>query len=462
VYRTSNTTAQKWPETTAELNALPASKPQKASSDSGKTHTQLAENLQAIQAQNSQRLLQAHRANDLQSRDNLLNSPYLALAEQTTPTASNTAASNNAKPFIMPFVGTPKKNQDIISTFKAVADFAVSPTASAAPPLPDYAGLAAAAEKRPALPDDIDWNKGKNATLPPVSVALNQLMNPQPKVNPFVNTPLVNGGVKGYTGNNTSAPSTGSDTQGNTILDGLQVALDVAGLVPGFGELADGLNALISLLRGNYADAALSAAAMIPFAGWGATAGKAAKNILKATDAFGTVAKHADEAIDVGEALLKNADVFDNIAEGAGDVGKIITEVKYTPSSGAMLIANPNKSTTILGSFDKDMKNIVNEMGNVKSTYFGAKKGGFNVLNVPDNMYKSADQFWNEVNKPWLDEAIKRGDDIVLATKPTDRAISYIDINTGKEIITGFGREYKYLLDNGYVYDAFTSMMIRK
>jgi hypothetical protein len=127
-----------------------------------------------------------------------------------------------------------------------------------------------------------------------------------------------------------------------------------------------------------------------------------------------------------------------------------------------MLIANPNKSTTILGSFDKDMKNIVNEMGNVKSTYFGAKKGGFNVLNVPDNMYKSADQFWNEVNKPWLDEAIKRGDDIVLATKPTDRAISYIDINTGKEIITGFGREYKYLLDNGYVYDAFTSMMIRK
>jgi hypothetical protein len=58
---------------------------------------------------------------------------------------------------------------------------------------------------------------------------------------------------------------------------------------------------------------------MILFAGWGATAGKAAKNILKATDAFGTVAKHADEAIDVGEALLKNADVFDNIAEGLGD-----------------------------------------------------------------------------------------------------------------------------------------------
>ena len=149
-------------------------------------------------------------------------------------------------------------------------------------------------------------------------------------------------------------------------------------------------------------------------------------------------------------------------AAGAGKTGKIITEVKYTPSSGAILKANPNKTTTILGSFDKDMKNIVNEMGNVKSTDFGARKGGFNVLNVPDEMYKTADQFWNEVNVKWLDEAIARGDDFVLATKPTGRAISYIDLNTGKEIITGFGREYNYLLGNGYVYDALTNMMIKK
>ena len=33
------------------------------------------------------------------------------------------------------------------------------------------------------------------------------------------------------------------------------------------------------------------------------------------------------------------------------------------------------------------MKNTVNEMGNVKSTDFGARKGGFNVLNVPDELY---------------------------------------------------------------------------
>ncbi|SDM08848.1 intein N-terminal splicing region [Lentzea albidocapillata subsp. violacea] len=50
--------------------------------------------------------------------------------------------------------------------------------------------------------------------------------------------------------------------------------LDVAGLVPGLGEIADGINAVWYLAEGNYTDAALSAAGMIPFGGWGATAAK--------------------------------------------------------------------------------------------------------------------------------------------------------------------------------------------
>lgn len=57
-------------------------------------------------------------------------------------------------------------------------------------------------------------------------------------------------------------------------LDGLQTGLDVAGLIPGFGEIADGINAVIYAARGDYLNAALSAAAMIPGAGWGATATK--------------------------------------------------------------------------------------------------------------------------------------------------------------------------------------------
>jgi hypothetical protein len=126
-----------------------------------------------------------------------------------------------------------------------------------------------------------------------------------------------------------------------------------------------------------------------------------------------------------------------------------------------ILKVNPNKTTTILGSFDKDMKKIVNEMGNVKSTDFGARKGGFNVLNVPDELY-DPDTFWDLYNKPWLDEAISRGDDIVLATKPEGIVLSYVDRITGEEVMTGFGREYNYLIERGYVYDVATNMMKKR
>ena len=57
--------------------------------------------------------------------------------------------------------------------------------------------------------------------------------------------------------------------------------LDVLGFIPGFGEIADGANALIYLAEGRYAEAAISAAAMIPIVGdagkigkWGVKAGK--------------------------------------------------------------------------------------------------------------------------------------------------------------------------------------------
>lgn len=76
-------------------------------------------------------------------------------------------------------------------------------------------------------------------------------------------------------------------------LDVTQVGLDVVGLVPGLGEIADGANGLISLGRGDYVGAGLSFGAMIPFAGWGATATKFGRKGMKlaepAVDAAGVV-----------------------------------------------------------------------------------------------------------------------------------------------------------------------------
>lgn len=66
--------------------------------------------------------------------------------------------------------------------------------------------------------------------------------------------------------------------------------LDVVGLVPVVGEVADGLNAAWYATEGDTLNASLSAAAMIPFLGWGATGVKAG---LRGADAI----KSVDEAV---------------------------------------------------------------------------------------------------------------------------------------------------------------------
>lgn len=90
------------------------------------------------------------------------------------------------------------------------------------------------------------------------------------------------GGTGSGSGNGNSDPKGAS----NGVLEGVQTALDVAGLVPGFGEIADGINAIIYLVNGDYVNASLSMAAMISI-GWQlATVGKLG---MKAADATNVV-----------------------------------------------------------------------------------------------------------------------------------------------------------------------------
>ncbi|MFF3659118.1 polymorphic toxin-type HINT domain-containing protein [Streptomyces olivochromogenes] len=77
--------------------------------------------------------------------------------------------------------------------------------------------------------------------------------------------------------------------------------LDVAGLVPGFGEPADLINGLWYTAEGNYIDAGLSYASAIPIAGYGASAAKGARYVNKAVDAVDTATdtvKAADKVKD--------------------------------------------------------------------------------------------------------------------------------------------------------------------
>lgn len=107
------------------------------------------------------------------------------------------------------------------------------------------------------------------------------------------------GGGGGAVGGDTSPAA---ESGGGGWLDGLQLALDIVGLIPGLGEIADGANALIYVARGDYANAALSVAAMIPIGGQAATAAKLG---IKGADAAKTVAKNADEVADAAKIVAK-------------------------------------------------------------------------------------------------------------------------------------------------------------
>lgn len=138
-------------------------------------------------------------------------------------------------------------------------------------------------------------------------------------------------------------------------------------------------------------------------------------------------------------------------------------KLNYSPTSGVELVTTPGKTTTILGTYVKDTGSIVNELGNVKSTNLGPRQNGFNVLNIPDELYQNPKQFWNEFNQPWLDNAITRNDTILMASKPEFNVGSLFRKNSsGKLELSGFGKEYRHLRKNGYVFDPNTNQMIKK
>jgi len=135
-------------------------------------------------------------------------------------------------------------------------------------------------------------------------------------------------------------------------------------------------------------------------------------------------------------------------------------ELSHQASSGVKLVANPDKTTTILGSYGSDTSKIIDELDYPKNLDFEAKQGGFNVLNTPDEFYKTPDQFWNQYNQPFLDKAIQRGDDIVLSTKPNAGTLNRKSASGGIER-SGFGQEIDYLKSKGYRYEPSTNMMIK-
>ena len=75
-------------------------------------------------------------------------------------------------------------------------------------------------------------------------------------------------------------------------LDDLQLLVDLAGMIPGYGAVADILNAVISLMRGDWSGVLSSLVAAVPIAGDAAKGVKIIKNADKYLMAIGRLERN--------------------------------------------------------------------------------------------------------------------------------------------------------------------------
>tara|TARA_Y100001938_G_scaffold149852_1_gene238302 strand:+ start:17139 stop:17969 length:831 start_codon:yes stop_codon:yes gene_type:complete len=127
-----------------------------------------------------------------------------------------------------------------------------------------------------------------------------------------------------------------ADGWGWNILHG---ALDLAGMVPIVGNVADLANAGIYSARGKYGDAALSAAAAVPLAGYGASAAKGAKWTQKGYKAV----KGTDKA---APKVLKQQTKANKVPIKTKVTQNVAETVSKAPLPTQKVIARSNKATS--------------------------------------------------------------------------------------------------------------------
>jgi len=124
----------------------------------------------------------------------------------------------------------------------------------------------------------------------------------------------------------TSTPKKKSSGFWSGLLDVVQTGIDLVGLIPVVGEIADGANALIYLARGDKTNAALSAAAMVPIAGWAATGAKLVVKTVNLT----AKARKATQALKLAERILGKG--YKEIAPGVYRSANGLKQFRMTAS----------------------------------------------------------------------------------------------------------------------------------
>lgn len=159
----------------------------------------------------------------------------------------------------------------------------------------------------------------------------------------------------------------------NLAINIVHNTLDVLGVIPGYGEVADAANGLIYLAEGDYLNAGLSFISCIPVAG--DAAGKGGKAANKTLDVASDIAKHGDNIVDTATDIVKHSD---DIADAATDIVKHVDPPKAKPDYDSILqdfadkaddIINNDpikstKSSTVQGTYKhSELETMINDLG---------------------------------------------------------------------------------------------------
>ncbi len=150
--------------------------------------------------------------------------------------------------------------------------------------------------------------------------------------------------------------------------------------------------------------------------------------------------------------LIKSSDEISASTRALRYAGKSFN-IKFSGFGGDIKV-DPNKTTTVLGRF-KGKDNIE---GLKNDGAFNVD--GLNFLNIDPRIANKSKDFFTEFNTPFLDAAIKRGDNLRLVSDPNKMENLYEMGADGKlsNRLTSFGKEINYLKRKGYELKGFTAV----
>jgi hypothetical protein len=158
---------------------------------------------------------------------------------------------------------------------------------------------------------------------------------------------------------------------------------------------------------------------------------------------------------------------------------EIIHKGRPTLHGGNTIRLAPDTTTTVTGTL-RDVETVAIRGQKLPGvTVMGDNPGGINILRSPkwnllQEKYKVlleagdttgywkavTNEFWDTANKPWLDDAIARGDSFRFVSDPSDEKAVFVTIGKDREFVLDggakiqsiFGREVDYLRAKGYVF----------